>query len=125
MSELLNKITNYFQRNAELRVLFIFQDAVDLFTLQELNGMKWPQGFRYVEFKGDWFTTKYRLDNEWAADKVVLFFHQDSPLKVKSLQASFPLMDVLVANAEYHSQDYTAFMQEHRLPMQDVNFVRF
>ncbi|MDY4521680.1 MAG: PglZ domain-containing protein [Bacteroidales bacterium] len=125
MSELLNKITNYFQRNAELRVLFIFQDAVDLFTLQELNGMKWPQGFRYVEFKGDWFTTKYRLDTEWAADKVVLFFHQDSPLKVKSLQASFPLMDVLVANAEYHSQDYTAFMQEHRLPMQDVNFVRF
>ena len=125
MSELQNKIYNYFERDAELKVLFIFQDSVDLFAATELESVKWKSGYRYVDFKGDWFTTKYRLDNDWQHDKVVIFCHQQSPLRVKSLQASFPLMDVLVANMEYHSQDYAAFMQQYGLPTNDKKLVRF
>lgn len=125
MNVLQKKIYDYFERDTELRVLFIFQDSVDMFTTAELESAEWKPGYRYVDFKGDWFTVKYCLDNDWQNDKVVIFCHQDSPLKKKSLQASFPLMDVLAANMEYHSQDYAAFMQQYGLPTNDGQLVRF
>ena len=125
MNELQRKIYEYFDRDADLRVLFIFQDSVDMFATDELESAEWRPGYRYVDFKGDWFTTKYRLDNDWQNDRVVIFCHQDSPLKKKSLQASFPLMDVLAANMEYHSQSYAAFMQQYALPTTDSHLVRF
>ena len=124
MNELQKNIYEYFARDAELRVLFIFQGSVDLFEATELESAEWKPGYRYVDFKGDWFTTKYRLDNEWQDDKVVIFCHQASPSHNKALQASFPLMDVLAANMEYHSQDYAAFMQQHGLPTTDRQLVR-
>lgn len=124
MNELQKKIYEYFNRDAELKVLFIFQDSVDMFTTAELESVEWKPGYRYVDFKGDWFTVKYRLDNDWQNDKVVIFCHQDSPLKKKALQASFPLMDVLAANMEYHSQDYAAFIQQYGLPANDGQLVR-
>lgn len=125
MNVLQKKIYDYFERDTELRVLFIFQDSVDMFATAELESAEWKPGYRYVDFKGDWFTVKYCLDNDWQNDKVVIFCHQDSPLKNKSLQASFPLMDVLAANMEYHSQDYAAFMQQYGLPTNDGQLVRF
>lgn len=125
MNVLQKKIYDYFDRDTELRVLFIFQNSVDMFTTAELESAEWKPGYRYVDFKGDWFTVKYRLDNDWQNDKVVIFCHQDSPLKKKALQASFPLMDVLAANMEYHSQDYAAFMQQYGLPTNDLQLVRF
>lgn len=125
MIELQKKIYDYFDRDTELKVLFIFQDSVDLFALTELESAVWKEGYRYIDFKGDWFTTKYRLDNDWQHDKVVIFCHQQSPMRVKSLQVSFPLMDVLAANMEYHSQDYAAFMQQYGLPTTDQKLVRF
>ena len=105
-----------------MKVLFIFNNE---FLAMELQEAEWRTGYRFVDFKGDWFTVKYRLDNEWQNDKVILLFHQPSPLEVKSLQASFPLMDVLTANMEYHSQDYTAFIQQNGLPDSDKQLVRF
>ena len=125
MNELQKKIYDYFDRDTELRVLFIFQDSVDMFTTAELESVEWKSGYRYIDFKGDWFTTKYRLDNDWQNDKIVIYCHQESPLRKKSLQASFPLMDVLAANMEYHSQDYAAFMQQYGLPTNDLQLVRF
>ena len=125
MSELQKKIYDYFERDTELRVLFIFKDSVDMFTTAELVSVEWKSGYRYIDFKGDWFTTKYRLDNDWQNDKIVIYCHQESPLRKKSLQASFPLMDVLAANMEYHSQDYAAFMQQYGLPTNDGQLVRF
>ena len=125
MNELQKKIYDYFDRDTELRVLFIFQDSVDMFTTAELESVEWKSGYRYIDFKGDWFTTKYRLDNDWQNDKIVIYCHQESPLRNKSLQASFPLMDVLAANMEYHSQDYAAFMQQYGLPTNDLQLVRF
>ena len=117
-----DKIYQYFERDLELKVLFIFNNE---FLAMELQEVEWRTGYRYVDFKGDWFTVKYKLDNEWQNDKVILLFHQPSPLEVKSLQASFPLMDVLAANMEYHSQDYAAFIQQNGLPDSDKQLVRF
>lgn len=116
------RIYQYFERDPELKVLFIFNNE---FLAAELENVEWRQGYHYVDFKGDWFTMKYKLDNEWQNDKVVLMFHQPSPLQVKSLQVSFPLMDLLVANKEYHSQDYAAFIQQYGLPENDKELVRF
>lgn len=120
MNLLLNKITTYFERDPELRVLFIFHDQ---FIADELDTVEWPEGYRWVRFNGDWFTTKYNLDHEWANDKVVLYFGQESPLKRKSLQKDFPLMDVLVANMEFHLQDAAAFMQQYDIPASMTTFV--
>ncbi len=117
-----DKIYQYFERDPELKVLFIFNNE---FLSAELAGLEWRTGYRYVDFKGDWFTVKYKLDNDWQYDKVILMMHQPSPLQVKSLQATFPLMDLLVANMEYHSQDYAAFIQQNGLPDTDKTMVRF
>lgn len=114
------KIYNYFEREPELKVLFIFNDD---FLADELSVVEWKAGYRYVDFKGDWFTTKYKLDTEWADEKVILYFHQPSPLQMKSLQEKFPLLDLLVANMEYHHQDYAAYMQQYSLPPNMTLFV--
>jgi len=120
MSTVIDKIYNYFERNPELKVLFIFNDE---FLAMELQETQWEEGYRYVDFKGDWFTIKYKLYTEWTNDKVILYFHQPSPLQMKSLQEKFPLMDVLVANMEYHHQDYAAYMQQYGLPADMTTFV--
>ncbi len=117
----IEKIYNYFEKKPELKVLFIFNDE---FLALELAGTSWKKGYRYADFKGDWFTTKYKLDTEWADDKVILYFHQESPLQKKSLQENFPLLDVLTANMEYHHQDYAAFMQQYDLPASMEVFVK-
>ena len=109
----IDKIYNYFDREPDLKVLFIFNDE---FLADELREVQWKEGYRFVDFQGDWFTVKYNLDNAWADDRVVLYFHQESPLQKKSLRENFPLLDVLTANMEYKSQDYTAFMQQYGLP---------
>ena len=117
-----DKIYQYFERDPELKVLFIFNDE---FLAAELETLEWRCGYRYVDFKGDWFTVKYNLDNDWQNDKVILMMHQASPLQFKSLQKDFPLLDMLVANMEYHNQDYAAFIQQYGLPDTDRNMVRF
>ena len=122
MSTVQQKIYDYFERDPELKVLFIFNDE---FLAAELETLDWLNGYRYVDFKGDWFTVKYNLDNDWQNDKVILMMHQASPLQFKSLQKDFPLLDMLVANMEYHNQDYAAFIQQYGLPDTDRNMVRF
>ena len=117
-----DKIYQYFERGPELKVLFIFNDP---FLKDELSRVEWRSGYRYVEFKGEWFTVKYKLDNEWQDDKVILLFDTPSPLEVKSMQSTFPLMDVLAANMEYHGQDYAAYIQQYGLPITDNRLVRF
>ena len=118
----IDKIYNYFDREPDLKVLFIFNDE---FLADELREVQWKEGYRFVDFQGNWFTVKYNLDNAWADDRVVLYFHQESPLQKKSLRENFPLLDVLTANMEYKSQDYTAFMQQYGLPDTDKPMMRF
>lgn len=120
MKTIQDKIYAYFKRNPLLKVLFIFNDP---FLHDDLQGMSWETDFIYVDFKGDWFTTKYNLDHDWADKKVVLYMDMSSPLKQKSLQEKFPLMDVLAANMEYCPLDYAAFMQQYHLPASMTTFV--
>lgn len=117
------KIYQYFERDAELHVLFLFNDSVDWVTIAELDEAEWAAGYRYVHFRGDWFTTKVKIDGEWVAEKVVMYFDQPSPLRQKSLQDSFALMDVLTANMEFHNEDYAAFIQQYGLPASMTQFV--
>lgn len=119
MSELKKKILSYFD-NPEVRVLFVFNNPL---LSNELKEEEWDENFIYVEFKGDWFTTKYRLENEWSDKKVILYMAMPSPLEVKSNQENFPLMDVLVANVEYHNDDYSSYMQQYGIPSEMATFV--
>lgn len=114
-----DKIIGYFDRNPQLRVLFIFRD---LFLREDLKEAAWPAGYRYVEFVGDWFTVKYRLDTDWKNDKVVLYLDRPRPTD-REQREHFPLLDVLAANMEYSDQDWRAFMQQYRLPQQMATFV--
>ena len=70
-----DKIYQYFERDPKLRVLFIFNND---FIVDELANSQWADGYEYVDSKGDWFTTKYKLDNEWKDKKIVLIMHQVS-----------------------------------------------
>ena len=89
MSAVQQKIYDYFERDPELKVLFIFNNE---FLAAELQSLEWRTGYRYVDFKGDWFTVKYNLDNDWQYDKVILMFHQPSPL-ARTMQLSFSNTD--------------------------------
>ena len=120
MKTIQDKIYAYFKRNPLLKVLFIFNDP---FLHDDLQGMSWETDYIYVDFKGGWFTVKYNLDHEWADKRVILYMDMPSPLKQKSLQEKFPLMDVLVANMEYCPLDYMAFMQQYHLPTSMSTFV--
>lgn len=117
-----DNIYQYFDRDPELRVLFVFQNEL---LAMELRDAQWREGYRFVDFKGDWFTTKYRLDHEWKDERIVMYFKDPSPLKEKSRQKDFYLMDVLTANMAYEEQSYVAFMQQFNIPNTDRQMVRY
>ena len=48
MSTVIDKIYNYFERDPELKVLFIFNDE---FLAIELEEAQWKEGYRYVDSK--------------------------------------------------------------------------
>lgn len=109
------KIYGYFDRNPRLRVLFVFDDDVARNLTSELQEVDWKDGYRFVEFDGlSWLGTKYKLENEWQDEKVVIVFHQVSPNDPTNAER-FPLMGLLVANAEYKSQSHEQFLQQHNI----------
>ena len=117
----IDNIYKYFERNERLRVLFIFDPMLSLKV--ELDGVEWQEGYRFVEFQSNWFATKYALENEWAKDKVVLHFQMPSPENHEA-RLKFPLMDLLVANTEYKSENHEAFMQQNCIDVSHREFVR-
>lgn len=117
----IDNIYNYFARNERLRVLFVFDEMLVIKT--ELDDVEWREGYRYVEFKGNWFATKYAIENEWKNDKVVLLLPQPAPQTRGESTTEFPLMDLLVANAEYKDEDHEVFMQHNRIDIAHREFV--
>ena len=107
-----DKIYSYFERNPQLRVLFIFSNAMQPIELRE---MEWREGVVYAEARNNWFTIKYRLDHEWADKHIVLYVDRFSPLDQVPPRDDFPLMDVLAANMAFCPENYLAFMQEHHI----------
>ncbi len=116
MTELQKNIYEAFSQNEDLHVLFIFDE--NGFIGLELDVEEWKPGYHYASFdeQCSWFTIKYRIDNDWKDDKVILLFHQPSPLKSKQLAEKFPLLDLLVANMEYQQEGVDAFMRKYNIP---------
>lgn len=118
---IIDNIYNYFDSNADLHVLFIFDPMRSMFN--EIEDTVLREGFRFVEFQGNWFATKYALEKEWINEKVILYFQQAAPA-TREVRADFPLMDLLVANAEFKSNNYEAFMQQNHIDDVHLSFIR-
>ena len=118
---IIDNIYNYFDSNADLHVLFIFDPMRSI--AGEIEDTTLREGFRFVEFQGNWFATKYALEKEWSNEKVILYFQQAAPA-TREVRADFPLMDLLVANAEFKSNNYEAFMQQNHIDDVHLSFIR-
>ena len=117
-----NEIERYFERNADLHVLFIFDQMQNIQT--ELGDEKvtpWNEHPEYVYevFNGQWFTTKYKINTEWKDKKIVLLFPEEQfrePTNTETM-LKFPLLDVLASNMKFMPIKWEAFCQQHRLPI--------
>ena len=118
-----DRIYNYFERNPQLHVLFIF-DRMSIIQ-NELDEMKqWNDNFIYKVFDGAWFNTKYAIENDWKDKHVVLLFPESVYPHTEEQQLSFPLLDMLKANMEYKEDDYASYMQQYNLPEKFRGFVK-
>lgn len=117
-----DRIYSYFENNAQLHVLFIF-DQMGIVS-SELEGVTWPEGYIYKEFDGAWFNAKYAIEHTWKAQRVVLLFGTKYPKPMtEDQQLHFPLMDMLRANMIFERENYASFMQQHDIPEKFRNFV--
>ena len=117
-----NRIYNYFVRNPQLHVLFVF-DRMNIIETELLKA-EWKEGYLYKVFDGAWFTTKYAIENDWMGKKVILLFPKNTYPHSEAAQLEFPLLDMLMANMEYKEDDYASFMQQFGLPSKFNPFVQ-
>ena len=118
-----DRIYNYFERNPQLHVLFIF-DRMNIIQT-ELDEMKqWTDDYIYKVFDGAWFNTKYAIENDWKDKHVVLLFPEHVYPHTEEQQLSFPLLDMLKANMEYKEDNYAAYMQQYGLSEKFRGFVK-
>lgn len=117
-----SKITQYFERNKDLRILFVFDPVGDI--LNEVEAFPWEMPYRVVRFTGDWFVTKYDLAHLADGERRILLMPMESPLGSEPAMKDFPLLGELCANAAYSDGDYQAFMDERGLPESAAAFVR-
>ena len=118
-----DRIYNYFERNPQLHVLFIF-DRMNIIQ-NELDEMKqWNDDYIYKVFDGAWFNAKYAIENDWKDKHIVLLFPEQVYPHTEEQQLSFPLLDMLKANMEYKEEDYASFMQQYNLPEKFRSFVK-
>ena len=117
-----NEIERYFERNADLHVLFIFDQMQNIQTeLSDKNVTPWDEHPEYIfeVFDGHWFTTKHKIYSEWQDKKVVLLFPEEQyrePTNTETM-LKFPLLDVLASNMKFMPIKWEAFCQQHRLPI--------
>ena len=116
------RIYSYFERNRQLRVLFIF-DRMNIFE-SDLEGKVWAVGYINKVFDGAWFNTKYAIENTWKEKRVVLLFPLATCPATEVQQLKFPLLDVLKANMEYKDDNYEAYMQQYGLPEKYRTFLK-
>jgi len=121
---ILDQIYNYFERNEDMHVLFIF-DSMD-YMRSELRDVQWKEGYRYVVFDGRWFTTKYNIYSEWRDDKVVLLFPPDSGIVYpgnEDERLRFPLLGELEAGGVLHGDNSLDFMTRHSIDAKYKQYV--
>lgn len=118
----IERIYNYFEREPELKVLFIFDRMASIST--DLREVVWQEDYVYQEFDGRWFTMKYQLATEWVDKKVVLLFPEEMKPVTPETKRDFQLLDVLTANTEFRQDNYEEFIQRYQLPSNLTNFVK-
>ena len=116
------RIYNYFERNPQLHVLFIF-DRMNI-NYTELEQVTWPDNYVYKVFDGAWFNTKYAIENTWKDKNIVLLFTDGTYPHTEEQMLKFPLLDMLKANMEFKEDDYESFMQQYNLPEKFRLFVK-
>lgn len=119
---IIDRIYNYFERNPQLHVLFIF-DRMNVIE-NDLTGIEWREHYVYKIFDGAWFNTKYNIENIWKDMNVVLLFSNDTLPQTEADMLKFPLLDMLKANMEYKEDDYSSFIQQYGLPEKFGPFIR-
>lgn len=118
-----DRIYNYFERNPQLHVLFIFEQMnIIQSELDEVDS--WREGYIYKVFDGAWFNTKYAIENTWKDQHIVLLFPQGTYPTTEEQQLKFPLLDMLKANMEYKEEDFASFMQQYNLPDKFRSFIK-
>ena len=117
-----DRIYNYFDRNPQLHVLFIF-DRMNIIE-NDLSIVEWPENYIYKVFDGAWFNTKYSIETAWKDKKVVLLFSNDTLPQTEADMLKFPLLDMLKANMEYKEDDYSSFIQQYGLPEKYGPFIK-
>ena len=116
------RIYNYFERNPQLHVLFIFDKLNINFT--ELELVEWKDNYIYKVFDGAWFNIKYAIENTWKDKRIVLLFTDKTCPKTEEQMLVFPLLDMLKANMEFKEDDYESFMQQYNLPEKFRLFIK-
>ena len=116
------RIYSYFEREPELRVLFIFDRMAAISS--ELTDVEWPDDYVYKEFDGKWFTLKYQVATEWKERRVVLLFPEEMRPVTAERRQEFQLLDVLVANNEFRQDNWEEYVQRYSLPSTVAKFVR-
>lgn len=117
------RIYNYFERNPQLHVLFIF-DRMNIIQ-NDLDFAVWDEAvYEYKVFDGAWFNTKYAIENTWKDKRVVLLFPETTYPQSEEQMLKFPLLDMLKANMEYKEEDYASFMQQYSLPQKFAAFIK-
>lgn len=117
------RIYNYFERNPQLHVLFIF-DKMNIIQT-DLEGTEWDEDtYIYKVFDGAWFNTKYAIENTWKDKRIVLLFPETMYPQTEEQMLKFPLLDMLKANMEYKEEDYASFMQQYDLPQKFASFIK-
>lgn len=116
------RIYNYFERNPQLHVLFIF-DRMNI-NYTELEQVTWPDNYVYKVFDGAWFNTKYAIENTWKDKNIVLLFTDGTYPHTEEQMLKFPLLDMLKANMEFKEDDYESFMQQYNLPEKFRLFIK-
>lgn len=117
------RIYNYFERNPQLHVLFIF-DKMNIIQ-NDLEDSTWnEEAYIYKVFDGAWFNTKYAIENTWKEKRIVLLFPETMYPQTEEQMLKFPLLDMLKANMEYKEEDYASFMQQYNLPQKFASFIK-
>ena len=118
-----DRIYNYFERNPQLHVLFIF-DRMDIIGV-ELREATWDETtYVFRIFDGAWFNIKYRVENDWKDKRVVLLFPETTYPRTEEEMLKFPLLDLLKANMEYKEENHEQFMQQYSLPAKYSTFIK-
>ena len=111
-----DRIIEYFERDPQLRRLFIF-DELGL-ERGEYESMNWPDGYHFELIEDEnplWFNLKYKLTHEWKDDRVIIYCWKRALPISEEARLSFPLLGEMVTGKVFQKEGYDAYMQQHHI----------